>query len=29
MVKIEIHFKKGISKAGHFVKKLPGPMEDT
>ena len=29
MVKIEIHFKKGISKAGHFVKKLPGPMEDS
>ena len=28
-MKIEIRFKKGISKARHFVEKLPGPMEDS
>ena len=28
-MKIEINFKKGISKARHFVVKLPGPTEDS
>ena len=28
-MKIEIRFKQGISKARHFVEKLPGPMEDS
>ena len=28
-MKIEISLQKGLSKARHFVVKLPGPMEDS
>ena len=28
-MKIEIRSKKGLSKARHFVVKLPGPMADS
>ena len=28
-MKIEIRSKKGLSKASHFVVKLPGPMADS